>query len=152
MYRQQPRVLLFFSAASSLILIAGLFLGISKIAIAVLALFVIVGLVVGLGSERLILDFSRKRLQYEDRMAGYLLTCIDDDFSGVEAVAVVQTRTETLSDERRGQSVWHVMLQYARNPKTGMLLGVFSTKEEAMSEAVMLHERMSVPIEDRQNF
>ncbi len=96
---------MFFSAASSLILIAGLFLGISKIAIAVLALFVIVGLVVGLGSERLILDFSRKRLQYEDRMAGYLLTCIDDDFSGVEAVAVVQTRTETLSDERRGQSV-----------------------------------------------
>src|SRR5436190_6794544 len=91
-YRRQPRVLMFFAGACLLILFAGLFLGVSKIAIAVLALFVIAGLVVGLGGDRLVLDFARRRLKYDERFAGYSLTCIDDDFSGVESIAVVQTR------------------------------------------------------------
>lgn len=132
-----------------LFLIGGFWIGVSKPALLALGLFVVVGTLVGLGSEHLILDFPGRRLRYEDRLAGFLVTRIDDGFDAIESLVVNDVSVERPhAGEYRIRPGWALILNYTGPPTKGLTLGVFALKEDAMLEANKLSELTKVPVKE----
>ena len=66
-YRHQPTVMLFFAAMCTLILGGSFVFAMLLAARLVMALFVVIGFIVGLGRDQLPLDLARRELPYDER-------------------------------------------------------------------------------------
>ena len=148
-YRQQPTVMLYFALMNGLILAGGIVFPLPLAAKFVLALFVGVGLIVGLGRDQLVLDLARGKLHYEERMAGFVIRNVDGDFTEVASVLVNDVSIQKPEPGvTRIHPGWAVELKYTGAPPTGISIGIFATRDDAMAEARMLSDGMKRPIEE----
>ncbi|MBK6598058.1 MAG: hypothetical protein IPG25_09300 [Proteobacteria bacterium] len=85
-YRHQPTVMLFFAAMCTLILGGSFVFAMLLAARLVMALFVVIGFIVGLGRDQLTLDLARRELPYDERLAGFVVQRVKGDFDEVEAI------------------------------------------------------------------
>ena len=148
-YRKNPRVLLLFAASVGLMGALGIVFGAWPLACVVLILMSLITCVVGLYSQSLALDFRNRKLRYESRIAGYLITKIDDGFDRVTSIWIYDNSVHTKRGSIETQPEWNLELIYEGSPSAAMLLGVFVTEEAAVREAELLSQKMNVRIETK---
>jgi hypothetical protein len=147
LYEKKPRIALVLGVSLVFLAVGNHFLVGTVLPTVVLTLMGVIALLVGSSKEVLRLDFITRNLQYDSRLAGFVLRRIDDGFEHVSAVEVRDNSVDTSKPgEVTVQPAWDLILRYSGESPVGIVVQIFTTKTEAVVAARTLSDKMKVPL------